>query len=244
MSKLRIRLITLGQMPAEFDKKVIKQIKSDVFELVGEIENYSLIRDSDGPSWEFSDDLLSNEITTDYTGDFLIALSNVPLEQNYYTRRLSDNRIIFTFHEIKEYFLFKNIPLENMIMRLLYGYSLIYRRSGNQIPEMIDLTNFTHDETRGCIFDMNGIKSDIVHSCVQPILCNDCIERLKRDRVSNDMIENVEKEIKGINKKLFYRISDFVKSNPVLAIVISSFAAIILGAIGSVIGSIIYSSLK
>ncbi len=54
------------------------------------------------------------------------------------------------------------------------------------------------------------------------------------------MILKVEKEIKGFDKKLYYILVDCIKSHPILAIIISSLTAIILEAIGSIIGSIIY----
>lgn len=244
MIKVKIRLITLGQIPAGFNKKVIQKHTSSVYQLIGEVENFSLHSDSDGSNWEYSDELLSKQLKENFVGDFLIAITNIPLEDNYYTRRLSANRVVFTFHEIKDYLISENIPLENMVYRLLYGYSLVYKRSGDEIPEISNLTNFAHDETRGCLFDMNGLKNDIVHSCVRPIICSDCKERLKKENVSNDMISKVEKEIKGFNKKLYYVIVDLIKSHPVLTILISSLTAIILGAIGSIIGSIIYESLK
>ena len=244
MIKIKIRLITLGQLPAQFDKTIIQKHRSSVYQLIGDIENFSLNIDSDGDDWEYSDQLLSKQVTEKFVGDFLIAITNIPLEDNYYTRRLSGNRVVFTFHEIKDYLIAENIPLENMIFRLLYGYSLVFRRSGNLIPEISSLTNFAHDETRGCLFDMNGLKSDIVHSCVKPIICEKCKENLKQEKVSNDMITHVQKEIKDFNKKRYYVILDFVKANPILAIFISSLTAIVLGVIGSIIGSFIYESIK
>ncbi|MDX5325093.1 MAG: hypothetical protein LPK80_02425 [Bacteroidota bacterium] len=243
MNKTKIKLVTLGQLPVEFNRKVIQNHKSGAFELAGQIEAFSLNCDSDGENWEFSDILLSGQLPSYDDCDFLIAISNVPLEDNYYTRRLENNKIIFTFHEIREYFNHENIPLENMILRLLYGYSLVYRRSGNRIPEIQEFTNFTHDETRGCLFDMNGIKSDIVKSCVKPIICPECVLRLESEMVSTDYIQCVKKEISKIRKKLFYRISDYVKSNPIRALLISGLAAILLGTIGSIIGSWVYEHL-
>jgi len=242
--KVKIRLITLGQIPAGFNKKVIKKHKSSVYQLIGDIENFALNSDSDGASWEYSDELLSKQIKENFAGDILIAISNIPLEDNYYTRRLSGNRVVFTFHEIKDFLILENIPLENIVFRLLYGYTLVYKRSGDQIPSTINLTNFAHDETRGCLFDMNGLKNDIIYSCVKPIICSDCKERLKKENVSNDMITKVEKEIKSFNKRRYYVIVDLIKSNPILAIFISSLTAIILGAIGSILGSIFYEYLK
>jgi len=105
-------------------------------------------------------------------------------------------------------------------------------------------TNFAHDETRGCLFDMNGIKTDIVYSLHKPIICNYCIEKLKQEKISNEVISRIQKELGGIKKPLFYRITSFVKKHPIWSLMISALFAILLGAIGSLIATVIYEMLK
>lgn len=244
MDKLKITVVTIGHMPAEFDKQKISNWKSGVFSVAGDIENYALTHDSDGDDWEFTDVKLEEVLPNEYSGNFLIAIVNVPLELNWYSRRLSNNRVVFTFHEIKEILLFSNIQLENIVYRLLYAYSLLYKRSGNRIPVDAEATNFTHDETRGCIFDMNGIKTDIIYSCHKPIVCSDCVERLRREKISNETISKIQSEILKIKKPLFFQILGFIKSHPIWSIIISAITAIFLGAIGSIIGSVIYEAIK
>jgi hypothetical protein len=170
--------------------------------------------------------------------------SNVPIEANWYSRRLENNQIVFTFSQIREFLTWENIPLENAILRALYAYTLLYRRSENRIPDFGEAPSFTHDETRGCLFDMNGIKSDLVESCNMPAVCGECEERLRNERVSTQTIKTVQKEIRKIRKHLYYRAFDFVKAKPVIALAISSVFAIILGIAGSLIASYIYDSIK
>ena len=244
MDKTTISVATIGHMPSEFDKTKIKSWKSDIFSIVGDVENYSLTNDSDGYSWEFTDTNLEQLLPEKFSGDFLIAIVNVPLELNWYSRRLSENRVVFTYHEIKEILNHFNIPLENVLFRLFYAYTFLYKRSGERIPLNEEATNFTHDETRGCIFDMNGIKTDIVYSLHEPIICSDCIERLRNEKISNETIEKAKKEILGIKKPLFYRIISFVKKHPIWSMFISAITAIILGAIGSYIATVIYEAVK
>ncbi len=42
MSKVKIKLIILGQLPVDLDKIKLTKWKSDVFEIVGQIDNYSI----------------------------------------------------------------------------------------------------------------------------------------------------------------------------------------------------------
>jgi len=244
MEKTKITVATVGHMPTELDKRKIENWNSSLLSITGEIQNYALTEDSDGDDWQFTDSSLERLLPESFNGDFLIAIVNVPIESNYYSRRLSGNRIVFTFHEIKEILSLSNIPLENIIYRLLYAYALLFLRTGRKIPLNKEDTNFTHDETRGCLFDMNGIKWDIVVSCHQPTICPDCVERLRREKISNELISETQKEIRRIKKPLFYRIMDFIKKHPIWSILISAFSAIILGAIGSFIATLFYEYIK
>ena len=231
-------------MPIEFDKRKIENWHSDIFQLAGDIENYPLRRDSDGQRWEYTNDRLEELVLREFKGDFLLAIVNIPLELNWYTRRLSGNRVVFSFHEIKEIVKINNIPLENVILRILYEYSLIFKRYKGKIPSNDEPTNFTHDETRGCLFDMNGIKGDIIYSLHEPIICSDCVERLKRAQVSNDIIAKVQKEIRRIKKPLFYRIISFIRAHPLWSLIISGLTALVLGITSSLIGGYLFNYLK
>lgn len=244
MSKVKIKLISIGYLPSEFKSKKVSKFSSSLFEVVGNIDNLSLRCDSDGYGWEFSDDLVRKQMPEFNDADFMVAIVNVPLEDNWYSRRLGNNKIVFTFHEIKDILLQADIPLENVIYRLLNAYMFAYKRLGNRIPEFDEMQDFTHDETRGCLFDMNGIKTDLVVSCHEPIICDECQERLRRARVSDDEIKLAEKEIKKIRQDLYFRILGNVRRHPIIALVISSLFALSLGVVGSISGSYAYEYLK
>lgn len=240
MNKVKIKIITIGHLPLHLNIKNIKKWCSDLFDITDEIENYALRCDSDCYGWVFSDELLKTQLPVNFHADFLLAIVNVPIEYNWYSRRLGDNRVVFSYHEIKEYLLYENIPLENAILRVLYAYTLLYRRSGNRIPALSENTGFTHDETRGCLFDMNGIKSDLIESCNHPIICDECEERLRNERVSRETIKIAKKEIKKIEKQLYYKSVDFIKRHPIIALCLSSLFAISI----SIISSFIYDIIK
>ena len=244
MEKAKIKVVTIGHLPLHLDLNRVSGWSSEVFQLAGDIENFSLRCDSDCEGWVFSDSLLKEQLPKQFDADFLIAIVNVPIEDNWYSRRLGNNQIVFTFHQIKDFLMWENIPLENAILRILYAYTLLYRRSGNKIPGFDEIPSFTHDETRGCLFDMNGIKSDLIESCDTPTVCSECEERLRNERVSTQTIKITQKEIKKIRKPLYYRALDFIKVHPVSALIISSMFAIVLGVAGSLIASFIYDDIK
>jgi hypothetical protein len=244
MKPTKISIATIGEMPFNFNTSKVKAWKSSIFEITGTIDNYALTVDADGEDWQFTDNNLSRVLPETGDSDFLFAIVNIPLELNWYTRRLSGDRVVFTFHEMKDILSLQNIPLENLVMRVLYAYAFAYRSHESRIPLSEERTNFTHDETRGCLFDMNGIKTDVAHSCDSPVICSDCVERLKQKKVSNSSISKAQSEIKKIRKPLFFRVTSFVKLHPILSLVASSLIAILLGAIGSIVGNYIFYALK
>lgn len=244
MKKVKIKVITIGHLPLHLNLKKVIAWNSSIFEISGEIENYSLRCDSDSYGWEFSDELIKAQLETKFDGDFLLAIVNVPIESNWYSRRLGDNQIVFTFNQIKDVLNQENIPLENAILRVLYSYTLLYKRAGNKIPSAHEAPSFAHDETRGCLFDMNGIKTDLVESCDVPIICEECQERLRKDRVSIEMIDIAKNEIKNIKKDLYFRVIDYIKIHPVISFIISTMFALSIGIAGSIMASYIYEAIQ
>jgi hypothetical protein len=240
MSKVKIKIISIGHLPIRLNLEKIKSHLSAAYEIVGDIENHVLRCNSDGYDWEFSDELVRAQLPLVFDADFMIVLVNVPLEANWYVRRVGNNQVVLTFHEIKEILINENIPLENVIYRLLYAYTLLFRRSSNRIPNFGEPTRFTHDETRGCLFDMNGIKANLVESCDSPIICDQCEEALIKEKVSNDLIKITKSEIKQIKKEFYYKVIDFIKRYPIWALLISSLFAVLL----NVVASWIYDLLK
>lgn len=244
IEKVKIKVVVIGRSPHSIDLTRIKKWKSSVFQITGGIETFPLRCDSDGEDWDYSDVLLRENLPPLNGEDFLIALVTVPLEQNWYSRRLGDKKIVFSFHEIGEILRGDNIPLENAVLRVIYAYTMLYKRSGNKIPKHDEAVGFTHDETRGCLFDMNGIKRDIVESCHEPIICDACDHKSRNEYVSSEVLGQIKNEIRKIRKPLYYKAAGFVKANPLTALSISSVFAIIIGAAGSIFGSILIDAIK
>lgn len=234
---VRIKLVTIGYLPHDIRVEKFTKWKSEIFQFSEGIEHFSLRTNSDREHWEFSDSLITEQLPRISGVDFVVALVNVPIENNWYSRRIGNNQIVITFHEISNILREANIPLENVALRLLYSYALVYRQNGNRIPSVSEPIDFTHDETRGCIFDMNGIKTDLPSSCDKPQICDECQERLRNSRVSNDIIEQAQNEILNIRKDFYFRAVEFVKRHPVWALLISSCYAVLLNIIASKITS-------
>lgn len=247
MKRIRIKIVFLGFLPHTIDIEKIKSWKSNLFEIVDSINTIAIVGNSDGHNWEYSDENMEKQIPVRSDSDILLAVTNVPIQNNFFARRFEDNRICLTYCEMTDILKSENIPMENLILRVLYSVSLLYRRYENRIPNSHEHTNFAHDDTRGCLFDMNGIKTDIIYSLDKPHLCHSCVESLTTNsnfRFEVEVIDRVQKELRGIRKRPYYRITDFIKKNPVLSIIISAFSAFVIGTMGSLVSNIIWRLLK
>lgn len=243
MSKIKVKIVVLGHLPHSLNLKKIEGWRSDLFEITSPIDSYDILNGSDGPCWEFTDSNIEQQLPARGPADILLAITNVPLEQNYYARRLPDNKVCITYCTMTEILEEHNIPLKNLILRLIYTSSFVYKRYGNQIPPVREYAKFTHDETRGCIFDMNGIKSDVIYSLNSPQICASCVENLRsnqQNRIENNLINKAQNELKKIKKEYYYRLADFVKRRPFLTLLISSLLALMLGVTGSLIATVIW----
>lgn len=242
--KLKIAVRILGHKAPDLDISSLVSWRSDLWELhEGKIDTFPLNGDCDLEHWGYSDEGLRKRAVAANEADFTIYILNVPLESNYYFRRISRNVGCVSLFEVAEVLRSHNIPVENLVLRMLYSSTMIQIRNGF-LPPISELATLAHHETKGCIFDMTGIKTDIVFSCDWPILCDSCRVGASQDRVSNETIETFSKEIKRIKKKLYYRIADWVKWQPILALLVSAFFALLLGIAGSLIASIIHDKMK
>jgi hypothetical protein len=233
MKKIRIKIGVIGYLPFDFNRSLIKKWKSDIFEIVDDFDEYHFTADSDTLMWGYSDDLLNRELPSTFEGDLFVGITYVPIEANYYARRLDNNRVVFSYFEMYEILREGNFPMENLLLRVLYAYSLVYLRNNRKVPEQSEWLGFTHDDTRGCLFDMNGNKSDVLFSLDSPKICDDCTSRIRVEKVPDNCTAQIKKEIKRIKKKKYFKISEFVKSKPILSIIISSFIGFLISLAAS-----------
>jgi len=246
MIKVKIKIVFLGHVPHSIDIDKIVKWKSELFEIVKPINTVAIVGNSDGDRWEFLDKNINEQLPDRDGADVLLAVTNVPLQHNYYIRRLADNKACMTYEMMADILKTDNIPLENLLLRMLYFISLVYKHYGGRSPISGDPISIIHHETKGCIFDMNGVKTDVVYSLNGPQLCHSCVESLTskpKYKIEKEVIVKVQSELKVIKKGLYYQLTDFVKRRPILAIFISSCVAIILGTIGSIFATLIWEKL-
>ena len=238
-----VRLVTIGYVNFLTVEK-IKNWKSQLFKVVGEIENYPLNADADLGSWGYSDEILEDELLkldqkismrSTYKGniDIYVYVLSVPLEDNYFSRILHGNRILISYYEIREILDSNYVPQENFLISLLYTYTLMFLAKEKKELTMDDEMNIAHDVTRGCLFDMRGIKSDVIDSCISPKICDSCVAYLHNKKISLKIINTTKLEIKRIKRQLYYRIILFFREYPIISLAITALSALFLNVLSN-----------
>jgi len=265
--KLKIRIGIIGYLPFHFDKKLIKKWKSNEFEIVDDIQEQDFMENADIPPEKFnvmgsgrklhyssgySDDLLEKETNSverdSKEANFSIWITFVPLEDNYFVRRLSSNRVILSYFEMYDILKKELIPVENLLLRTIYRHILIFYKYKSSIPshKQLPLIPFIHDDTRGCLFDMCANKSDIIFYLNKPDICKHCDTGLigndnNLERVGGHHIKNIKNEcLNKIKKGSYYKIVAFVKENPVRSLILSALFGIIVDTISTLIYNFLF----
>ena len=244
-----VRLVTIGYVNFLTVEK-IKNWKSQLFNMVGEIENYPLNADADLGSWGYSDEILENALLkleqkiskrSTYRGnvDIYVYVLSVPLEDNYFSRILPGNRILISYYEIREILDSNYIPQENFLISLLYTYVLIFLIKEKSELSMYDEIAMAHTVTRGCLFDMRGIKTDAIAACVSPQICGICIGKLLSSGIPQQDINLVNSELKRIKRIRYYELLLYFQKHPIKSMIIMAIASLLLNIISNLITDII-----
>jgi len=235
--KIKIKVIKWGYFPFEVDTKRIQSWKSVLFETVGDITEHSPIKKLVNNEHHFPDKYLSSEFENSIEktikgtdNNFYFIISNLKLENDWYSRILKENVVIFSYKPIIEILRNANIPIENAIIMMLYTYSLLFKKL-NKIPDIEEETAFLHSDTRGCIFDMSPEPEEIIYSCVTPIICGECLKDI--GHFPKKLLENVSKELKRIKKSYFHRIVEMIEYKPLLSGLFAIFLPISLAMLSN-----------
>jgi len=190
---VKIKIGRIGDLPFYFNDKLIKKWKSNEFEIIDDIyvqrftkkadipqEMFQVTDGKKGPhSWGYSDSLLEDQLPVNEEANFFVWITYVPLEYNYFVRRLSLNRVVLSYFGMYNILKKELIPVENLLLRTIYRHILIYYKYKKSIPshKIIADIPFIHDDTRGCLFDMCVNKPDVIFFLINQIFVTNVLSK-------------------------------------------------------------------
>jgi hypothetical protein len=229
---IRVNIAILGHLKHKVDLRKIERWKSNVFS-VQVYESIQSLPNAKGENWSYTDIQLAQILNHNPEFDITVGLINAPLHLNYYIRRLGDNKCVLSLHETGDILRLANLSIENFILRNIYEFCCFYHELGQKVPDSV--YTLAHDETRGCLFDMNANKFDIVYSTERPRICEACRARIMAKQIPRDFLKYTDRELQRIKKPLYMRIIDFIKSHPLWALIIAMLSTIGLNLVASYI---------
>ena len=234
-------LIRLGHVHHLVNFNILRKWKSELFSITG-IESIENLPNSDIDDGfldiKYRKQDLEKIISCPKNSDYAIAIMPYRFNDNFYMHRISNKCVVISLYGITDILKPENISIEHFIIRQLYEICAIKYMINDLLSD--DVYQFIHSDTRGCLFDLNGDKSDILYNTEQPIICEECKGKFKHKQAQYGIIRTLEKELKKIQKPFILRAERWIKKYPLLSVIISMLTAITL----NVVANLLYEILK
>jgi len=240
MSKISIKLIMIGHIDRIVDFDLIQKHKSELFKL----DEFHRINDL--PSSKNDNGYLDIVYSVDEIKVILsnvkfdgicIGIMNYKFEDNFYMHRIDDNKICISISDLEQILQRKDISLENFILKNIYEIFSFYTIFNSNLGG--DVYEFVHEDTRGCLFDLNGDKNDIIYNTEKPIICDECLSKINKKSIPNNFISTIKKELKKINKPYVKILELFIKKYPLLSIGITIIFSTLINILSNFIWKLI-----
>jgi hypothetical protein len=233
-NKVQIALVVLGHSGLMIDVKSIVKRSSKVYEIISlnEISNLPLSNIDDGfLDQKYEKDDLSNYIKCPAEADIALGVMPCRFSDNFYLHRVNSKCAILSIYGIEDILAKRLISIENFVIKQLYEVSAIYLLSNDLTSDQV--YSFVHEDTRGCLFDLNGNKRDIVYNTESPIICDSCKAKFQTIQIPQKTIKIFESELKRIKKPIMKRLEIWIQCHPFISVLSSGIIAITLNIIAS-----------
>lgn len=233
---MKITLVALGHVEKLVDIQKIKKWKSKIFDVVS-IQTMNHLPESDVHDGyldhKYSQDALTTHIHCPENSDLAIAIMPNRFEDGFYLHRLSENCVGLSLYGINDILSPKHISLENFILKQIYEICALKILVNDFHSD--EVYTFVHTDTRGCLFDLNGDKQDIIYNTEMPAICESCTAIFKKKQLEDNYYKKLLSELKRLKKPRILRIENFIKKYPLLSVILSALLAIIINLISNMI---------
>jgi len=238
MSKTSIKLVIIGHIDKVVDFELIQNHKSNFFviEELNRISDLPPPRKNDGYlDVVYSVEEITSIMSNIQCNDICIGIMNYRFVDNFYMHRINNKTMCISIAGLEQILMSREISLENFIIKNIYEVFSFYKIFGSTL--IGDVYEFVHEDTRGCLFDLNGDKNDILYNTEKPIICNECLSKMNKKALPTNFVDSIKLELETINKPLLKRIELFIKKYPLLSIL----ATIIFSTMINILSNYIWS---
>lgn len=220
---LNVKLIIIGHSDRVVNFDLIKKYKSKFFKIL-DIERINNL-----PSPEKDDGYLDivytkaeiQKVMNDIQFDGLcVAIMNYQFDDNFYMHRVGTNKVCISIYGLENILNDKTISIENFIIKNTYEIFIFYKIVKN-LTDNNEVYEFIHNDTRGCLFDLNGDKRDIVYNTEKPIICDECKGKISKKSIPKNFLEDIQKELLKIDKPFIKKIENFISKYPLFSVLVT-----------------------
>jgi hypothetical protein len=228
---LSVHIVSLGDQRQPINFGYLKSWRSDVFEIV-ECSTMDNVPDANSAAWEYPDSQLNSLVPASVDFDLTLIVVAAPLEGNFYSRRLTQRSAVVSLYEMSAILAANNLKTEDFLIQRLYALSIYFRAGVGSSPTAV-AASLAHHAVRGCLFDMNANKSDIIFSMNRPTLCGACQTKIGNVALPSEFLSNVCVELKRIHRPKFYVLAEWVRSHPILALFLTALASLFINLLSN-----------
>lgn len=238
MNKIKFAIIKFGGVSNLVDYNRLQSWKSRLFEIrtIYCIANPPVVNNIDNClDVKYQREQMDGLVSCPDDCDIAVAIMPYRFKDNFYLHRISSNVAVISLYGIKDILTEENISLDNFILKQFYELVAIkYFFSDISIDKVDELV---HMDTRGCLFDLNGDRRDILYNTEQPYICDECKSKFKRKQIPTDVIDQFEKELKKLRKPLIVRVERWIRKYPFVSLILSLMSALIINILANCICS-------
>lgn len=220
---LNVKLIIIGHSDRVVNFDLVKKHKSKFFNFL-DIERINNL-----PSPEKDHGYLDivytkaeiQKVMNDIQFDGLcVAIMNYQFDDNFYMHRVGTNKVCISIYGLENILNDKKISIENFIIKNIYEIFIFYKIVKN-LTDNNEVYEFIHNDTRGCLFDLNGDKRDIIYNTEKPIICDECKGKISKKSIPKNFLEDIQKELSRIDKPFIKKIENFISKYPLFSVLVT-----------------------
>lgn len=220
---LNVKLIIIGHSDRVVNFDLVKKHKSKFFNFL-DIERINNL-----PSPEKDDGYLDivytkaeiQKVMNDIQFDGLcVAIMNYQFDDNFYMHRVGTNKVCISIYGLENILNDKKISIENFIIKNIYEIFIFYKIVKN-LTDNNEVYEFIHNDTRGCLFDLNGDKRDIIYNTEKSIICDECKGKISKKSIPKNFLEDIQKELSRIDKPFIKKIENFISKYPLFSVLVT-----------------------
>lgn len=217
---IKIKLIIIGHSDKVVNFDLIKKFKSKFFNFsdIERINNLPKPVKNDGyldiVYTKAEIETVMNDIEFD---GLCIAIMNYGFDDNFYMHRVGNKKVCISIFQLESILSEKKISIENFIIKNIYEIFIFYKIVKN-LTDSEEVYQFVHTDTRGCLFDLNGDKRDIIYNTEKPIICDECRGKISKKSIPKNFLEDIQRELLKIDKPFIKKIENFISKYPLFSI--------------------------